>query len=70
MTTFLSLRPWYVKRPHRRTCVCTYHKVSTREERIRITYESPSIDHTKWGYCADDDTQRIRRSRFSKRAYL
>ena len=25
-TTFLALRPWYVKRPHRRTCVCTYHK--------------------------------------------
>ena len=31
-TTFFALRPWWVSRPHRRTCECTYHnKVSVAE---------------------------------------
>jgi hypothetical protein len=67
METLLAYRPFYVVRPHRRTCVCTYHnEMKLAVEDARAAYAQLHLrcgedgggcgcDYCKDGACKKDD---------------
>ena len=36
-TTFMGMKPWYISRPHKRSCECTYHSKYV----LLSTYSNP-----------------------------